>query len=690
MTMSPPDPPHPRRPPGAPRPSRTSRGTAAPFPAGALALAALLACVASSGTARAGARPFLEADGRLICTGRPGNRTLAGVLPDGAGGYLAVTADPWADTMNAPDGSMDTGLIRIGPALEPVPLDNGTGLADPCGLLLLGGSGRQEPHQVFDEGGGRFALVAFEGPSDSLAGRPFVGRFDRSGAWLLEQGLGFPSVPGTLALGVAGAPDGAGGWFIAWVDADPPLHADGHVVVRRVGADGSSLWDAPRRLSLEPHDNPDSLSMAADGSGGAWVAWEEFRSPPLGIRTFLQHVAADGSTTLGPSGMPLLDTRAAFSPARLVPAGGDVIVVLGKGGSVLAIRVTPQGAFPWGTNGRLVGTTRIGWTTDDVLTVDAGDGSFYVVWTERTSFAGWVERMNVRRMRLDGTFPWPWPVTALERVNGFATRPGAAIVEGGGLALAAVDQGSLTGQMDVYAQVIDRRGRPKTAPSGAPVCTAEFSQRTPLVFPPATFPGPDPDAPPGSVQALFLWSDPRSAIPGVEAIGESFFTQGLAFTARPSLTQPSIAPRIGQGESITLTLEGDDLVPGAVVETDPGIVVEDAAVTPIDPEWTGDRVVVTLRADPGGVGMHGLAIVNPDGSRATFPAALEIRLDRQRIDLDRSGRVDGYDVALFAAAFGRARGDHDDTIAADIDGDGLVDGDDLALLASRFGYAPAD
>ncbi|HET8947124.1 MAG TPA: dockerin type I domain-containing protein, partial [Candidatus Polarisedimenticolia bacterium] len=128
----------------------------------------------------------------------------------------------------------------------------------------------------------------------------------------------------------------------------------------------------------------------------------------------------------------------------------------------------------------------------------------------------------------------------------------------------------------------------------------------------------------------------------------------------------------------------------AAIEIDPGIAVDGVSVEPIDPEWSGDRVTITLRAEPGGVGTHGLAVVNPDGSRATLADVLEIGLDRQRIDLDGSGRVDGYDVALFAAAFGRGRGDRGYTIAADIDGDGLVDGEDLALLASRFGFAPAD
>jgi dockerin type I repeat protein len=615
------------------------------------------------------------------------------VLPDGEGGYLAVTWDPWADTYNTPDGEWDTGLLRLTSALEPMPLDNDAGVPDPCGMLLLGGSGQQEPRQVLDEGGGRFALMAFEASVDWLGARhPLVGRFDRSGAWLLDQGLGFPALPGTLALGVAGAPDGAGGWFVAWVDADPPLYADGHVVVRRVGADGSALWDRPHRLSLEPQTHPDSLTMAADGSGGAWVAWEESRdqTAPFGTRTYVQHVTADGSTTIGPTAVPLLDQRAAFWQARLVPAGADVIVVIGNGISVLAIRVTPQGGFPWSTAGRLVGTSRLEWTIDDVMTVDAGDGSFYVLWTERTQSFGIGERIDVRRMRPDGTSPWPAQVTALERSNGLSFNPSAALVEGRGLAIAAVDEGSADVWMDLYGQVIDRRGRVKAPVSGAPVCTAEFSQRTPRVFAPATFPGPDPAAPPGSVQALFLWSDQRSGTPGFPAIGDSFFTQGVTFTSQPTLLPPTTSPQIVQGESVTVTLQGDDLAPGAAVEVDPGIVVESATVTPIDPESAGDRIVVTLRADPGGVGAHGLAIVNPDGSRAALPEVLAIGLDRRRIDLDSSGRVDGFDVALFAAAFGRARGDSRYSTAADIDGDGVVDGDDLALLAARFGKSAVD
>jgi lysophospholipase L1-like esterase len=54
-------------------------------------------------------------------------------------------------------------------------------------------------------------------------------------------------------------------------------------------------------------------------------------------------------------------------------------------------------------------------------------------------------------------------------------------------------------------------------------------------------------------------------------------------------------------------------------------------------------------------------------------------------DLDRSGRVDGADLVLFARRFGTRQGEARFWSAADLNGDAIVDGNDLALLASNFG-----
>ena len=57
-------------------------------------------------------------------------------------------------------------------------------------------------------------------------------------------------------------------------------------------------------------------------------------------------------------------------------------------------------------------------------------------------------------------------------------------------------------------------------------------------------------------------------------------------------------------------------------------------------------------------------------------------------DVDLSGRVDGFDLARLARAFGTSLGSPAYDPGADLDRDEDVDGDDLAILASGFGQMP--
>ena len=54
-------------------------------------------------------------------------------------------------------------------------------------------------------------------------------------------------------------------------------------------------------------------------------------------------------------------------------------------------------------------------------------------------------------------------------------------------------------------------------------------------------------------------------------------------------------------------------------------------------------------------------------------------------DIDRSGRVDGVDLAILGRSFGRGCGNDGFVPGADLDRDCQVDGNDLAVLASLFG-----
>jgi hypothetical protein len=56
-----------------------------------------------------------------------------------------------------------------------------------------------------------------------------------------------------------------------------------------------------------------------------------------------------------------------------------------------------------------------------------------------------------------------------------------------------------------------------------------------------------------------------------------------------------------------------------------------------------------------------------------------------RGDIDRNGRVDGYDLLLLAFSFGAGTGNSRYRAEPDLDNDGFVGGSDLAILASNFG-----
>ncbi|MDL1978677.1 MAG: hypothetical protein LWX52_11380, partial [Deltaproteobacteria bacterium] len=54
-------------------------------------------------------------------------------------------------------------------------------------------------------------------------------------------------------------------------------------------------------------------------------------------------------------------------------------------------------------------------------------------------------------------------------------------------------------------------------------------------------------------------------------------------------------------------------------------------------------------------------------------------------DFDNDGDVDGSDLAVFAADFGRTDCSLQDFCDGDFDGDGDVEGSDLAIFAADFG-----
>jgi hypothetical protein len=629
------------------------------------------------------ARPLFGENGRPLCEGRVDRRNLAAVVPDGAGGHLGISRDPHADPINGADGGIDVALLRFGADLRPLPVRDGPLGDDPCGVLLIEGTGSQNPLVVLPEEGGRFSLLAFESHPDPGwdVDRLFLARYDRRGTPLLPDVYAFASAPASYNVGGTAIPDGSGGWFAAWDQLTMPA-GDGFAVVRRVAADGTLPWPDPRPLGLEPHLLGDSVSLAPDGSGGLYAAWSEMRLSLPGHlhRPYVQRLDAAGTALWADGGVSLVpEVDDLHLPPAVAAVPSGLLTLLSTGRDLRVQRLTPEGLRLDGDAGRVVARLADGLLGRPPRLVDLGDGTFDAVWLEDDAFASLASTVAVLRLGDDGVPLWPGPVRAIETGSLQIEDMSVVALGQGALGIAMTDFGDPAHpDTDLRAQAIDGRGRIKAGPTGMLLCGADGNQYGPQVFAPLSKPGLD---------AQFVWTDERMSWDG-SVQGAKYFVQSVTFTSRPVLSEPDDVPGARQGQSLDVTLDGQDLDPALALLVDDGLAI---AVSGVDPASSGpaDRLSLHVRIAPdAALGRHTVGVVNPDGSASPRIEVVDVTLDQGRIDLDGSGRVDGFDLALLASAFGSARGQPRYLAAADVDGSGLVDGVDLAYVARRFGGPP--
>ena len=216
------------------------------------------------------------------------------LCPDGAGGVFVA----WSQGCGAR-------VLRLTPELTPAPGWPSTGVvAEDC-PMSAGYVG------ICADGSGG-AYVAWQGSPNGIDLQHLTGSGATAPGWADVTGLVLshhPTLPGFLRpYGWAFCsivPDQLGGALVAWTDG----RADtGDVYVQRVRSDGSIApgW-APEGVAvgMAPgmQENP---VVAADGSGGAWIAWQD----DLDSTIRANHVDASGANDL-PS-----------TPAGILVSGG--------------------------------------------------------------------------------------------------------------------------------------------------------------------------------------------------------------------------------------------------------------------------------------------------------------------------------------------------------------------------------
>lgn len=246
--------------------------------------------VGSDGAVAAG----WPADGLSVCATHERRRNPQ-LVPDAQGGVLVV----WQDSRGG-DGFMDEdgyeeAMTVWGQRIAP----DGVRLWDDDGRQLFAGQTRvsevwEESGLVVSPDGTGGALVVWEAyvpltDQAVLAAQ----RFDPAGAAAFASPVAIESTP-AWRRDWSGAPDGAGGAFVVW-GFESTYGASDRIRGQHVTADGSLLWGAdgaPFGVKEQGVAWATRPIAAADGAGGAFVAWNSSQEPRA------QHVVGSGADTL--------------------------------------------------------------------------------------------------------------------------------------------------------------------------------------------------------------------------------------------------------------------------------------------------------------------------------------------------------------------------------------------------------
>jgi hypothetical protein len=285
--------------------------------------------------------------------------------------------------------------------------------------------------------------------------------------------------------------DGAGGAIVVWPDGHSGLYAD--LYAQRLDSYGEPLWNAGGVPVCTAAGNQMSVKLAADGAGGAFVIWEDFRAGPSNGDIYAQRLAADGNLLWGEDLAIATGTDTQFSPD---------IVADGAGGAYVCYhRVSPQYdvyAARISAAGQLVGPLSLGvagsYERYPRIAPD-GVGGAVVVWRDTRN-----GHADIYGQRVDAWMTPLWTPGGMAICGQAGEQESPRVMFDGGACTIVVWNDLRDGNYDVYAQKLNSVGTSLWMFSGLPVCTATENQYAVV------------SCSDGAEGAIVTWQDSRAGV----------------------------------------------------------------------------------------------------------------------------------------------------------------------------------
>jgi len=320
--------------------------------------------------------------------------------------------------------------------------------------------------------------------------------------------------------------DGAGGAIAAWQD----YRSGGlDIYAQRVLASGEPdpAWPVNGLAVCTAGGSQQLPVVAADGAGGAIVAWFDYRNGNDDI--YAQHVLASGEPdpSWPANGLAVCTTVGTQQLPVIAPdgAGGAVVVwndYRSGGIDIYAQRVLASGVVDpaWPVNGLAVCTATA--TQRDAVAVSDGAGGAVLAWQDYRN--GTYPDVYAQHVLASGAGDPAWPADGLAVCTAASVQTNQNLVpDGAGGAIVTWCDYRSDSYYNVCAQHVRATGAvdPAWPVNGLFLCPSTYSQTAPL-------PAPD-----GSGGAIVAWQDTRSGFAG-DIYAQHVLASGVVDPAWPT------------------------------------------------------------------------------------------------------------------------------------------------------------
>jgi len=282
-------------------------------------------------------------------------------------------------------------------------------------------------------------------------------------------------------LNIRMAPDGSGGAIIVWEDYR--IAGNCNIYAQRIGSSGNPVWDSDGVIVSTAPNSQIKPVIVSDGSGGAIIAWEDYRDPTYPA-IFAIRISSSGVTAWAGE-VKLRDAPGygQYSPEIVSDGQGGAVVVWEEKGttdySIYAQSVKGDGSIPtpW-TLGVAISTGTLAKENPKITRSDSDN--VIVTWQDKQmmDYDIYAQRVSIS----GGTAKWGTYGKPVSQANDNQIEPEIVSDGSGGAIITWEDyQGPATAP-DIYAQRISYDGQPVWMTNGTPICKADGIQENPVIM----------------------------------------------------------------------------------------------------------------------------------------------------------------------------------------------------------------